>query len=256
MPEEAELSGHYEKFEAVPKEDPSGFKMDPFRGKTIKSLKPSRETDRLLDVGCGKGEMVYCLMNEGYDAVGVEPYFKPEYENEELNRRIISKTIFDAGFEDGRFSLITMWSVMEHIIDPEPLLKEVARLLKPGGRLIISVPNLNTWQHRLLKNCWLGFGPPGHVFVYSETGLARIMEERGFRLVRSVPDRVNDSWILKNSIYIHLFYNRKMEGDPWRLSKNFSKARRSLIGIFAFAFVRAEGLLNKKATANLVFEKK
>jgi ubiquinone/menaquinone biosynthesis C-methylase UbiE len=255
MPEQHELNEFYKQFEAFAIENPADFRMDPFRGKTIRRLRLPKENEKILDVGCGKGEVVYCLMKQGYDAVGVEPFFKPQYEIEELNRRIISRTISDAAFPDNHFSLITMWSVLEHITDPAPLLDEAARVLKPGGHLIISVPNLNTGQHKLLKGCWLGFGPPGHVFVYTESGLKKIMKERGFRLSKSLRDPVNDRWIMKNSIYTYLIVYANRKSEIRQTSKNFSKTERSLISIFSSAYVGLEALAGRKSTANLIFEK-
>ncbi len=256
MPDEDDLTEHYRKthMDRNEKQNPGEFKIDPCRKAAIDSVGLSKD-DTVLDVGCGKGEVLYCLMKEGFNIEGVDPYFRPIYDVPELNERIHTNNLKEAGFPDGGFSVVMMWSVMEHISNPIELLEEVARVTKSGGRLVISVPNFKTLQHRLVKEHWPGFGPPEHLFVYSPDGLSKLLGGFGFKPRKRLYDPIFDQWMLKNSIYRYLQSRSEKRMTAGQTSKNFSKAERSLIGVFSFMFVRLESLIGNSSTLNMVYVK-
>jgi hypothetical protein len=73
---------------------------------------------------------------------------------------------------------------MEHVTNPRDVLKEVARILKPEGRVVLQVPNIDSWQFRLFGAQWYGLDIPRHVIDYSKDAMLRLLSDAGFAVHR------------------------------------------------------------------------
>jgi 2-polyprenyl-3-methyl-5-hydroxy-6-metoxy-1,4-benzoquinol methylase len=113
------------------------------RAAVIRSrLKPGA---MVLDVGCGGGELVYLLRRLGVDARGIEPdETYSEFARRELDVPVDTAFLQDVVFPEARFDLVLMYHVLEHVPDPPAVVRRIARWLKPGGALVIEVPNLES----------------------------------------------------------------------------------------------------------------
>jgi SAM-dependent methyltransferase len=134
---------------------------------------------RVLDVGCGVGIMPRYLEFLGMEAYGVEiSPWAAQYARDELGQsRIVTGTVQEAAFPDGHFSLVTMRHVLEHLDDPLPVLREIQRILEPGGRLYVEVP----CSERDTTDYLIG----DHFWFYSESSLRYLLGCLGFRDVRA-----------------------------------------------------------------------
>jgi SAM-dependent methyltransferase len=112
-----------------------------FYAKYTDYLKPGRSGARVLDVGCGAGQVVGRLTEAGYEAYGVD-VSEP---NIERARRFSQRCEFYDGrrlpFPDGHFASTGALNVLEHVEEPEAFITELVRVTEPGGRLVISSPN-------------------------------------------------------------------------------------------------------------------
>ena len=117
---------------------------------------------RLLDVGCGSGAFARMMSERGYSAVGVEP-FSLGRPVDEPNLKLIRAEFADVKNELGKFDVVTMWHVLEHIPSPKVLLAGVLDVLSPDGVLVVSVPNFDSWQSRFFKGGWFHLDPPRHI---------------------------------------------------------------------------------------------
>jgi SAM-dependent methyltransferase len=112
-----------------------------FYAKYTDFLKPARPGARVLDVGCGAGQVVGRLTEAGYEAYGVD-VSEP---NIERARRFSSRCQFYDGkslpFPDAHFTSVGALNVLEHVEEPEQFIPELVRVTGPGGRLVISSPN-------------------------------------------------------------------------------------------------------------------
>lgn len=79
---------------------------------------------------------------------------------------------------------ITMFHLLEHLYDPNSYLAESRRLLKPGGRLIVQVPNADCWQFLLLGKNWSGLDVPRHLWNFRPRDLHVLLKRNGFEVVR------------------------------------------------------------------------
>lgn len=253
VPGEEQLAAHYK---ATPRaaghDNPENYKMSASRIRAVAAAGVSKSGSRILDYGCGKGETVYCLMKDGWDVTGVEPFFSPAYDIPELNRRIISASLSETGFPDAHFDMVMMWSVLEHITDPAALLGEISRILKKGGKLLIYVPSYNTGQHRKFGKYWPGFGAPEHITVLSGKGLSRFMAPLGFTLRKTLNDSRTSRWMYKTSAA-----RAAAEKKPslHRRKNFFGKAVKIYSGISAFAATGFESLAGRCAYSSFIFEK-
>src|SRR5205823_366224 len=100
----------------------------------------------ILDVGCGSGTLLGLLKRRGFHAKGVD--FSAEaakIAKLENGVDVAVGSLEDAGFPDQSFDLVTLFHVMEHVPNPRRVLKEVARVLKPEGVVVLQVPNIDSW---------------------------------------------------------------------------------------------------------------
>jgi len=137
--------------------------------------KVAKKGSRLLDVGCGSGAFARMMADRGYDAVGVEPFSlgKPV---EEPGLRLVRAEFADVKGELGKFDVVTMWHVLEHIPSPRELLAGVLDVLEPGGVLVVSVPNFASWQSRFFKGGWFHLDPPRHITHFDRSTLHALFE--------------------------------------------------------------------------------
>jgi SAM-dependent methyltransferase len=112
-----------------------------FYAKYADFLRPRQAGARVLDVGCGAGQVVGRLTEAGYEAYGVD-VSEP---NIEKARRFSSRCQFYDGrhlpFPDGYFASVGALNVVEHVEEPEAFIPELVRVTEPAGRLVISSPN-------------------------------------------------------------------------------------------------------------------
>ena len=139
---------------------------------------------RLLDVGSGKGRFLVAARDAGWDVVGVE--FAPATAaatTANYGIPVISGDFLDVPIE-GEFDVVTMWHVLEHLPDPAAALRRAAGLLRPGGRLVVSVPNIGSTQARLGGEAWFHLDPTRHLFHFSPRSLGAMVERSGFAVER------------------------------------------------------------------------
>ena len=137
----------------------------------------------LLDIGCGDGGFISLLASKGWRVFGTEI----ASENSHINAApdyICRKEITDCKLADADFSIVTMWHSLEHFVEPLKYLKEVARILKPDGILLLEVPNFNSWQSKIFKNNWFHLDVPRHVFHYDKKSLELILKKADFKILK------------------------------------------------------------------------
>jgi SAM-dependent methyltransferase len=141
---------------------------------------------RLLDVGAATGFFVEQARATGWDAIGIEPSeWAAAYARDEVGVDVRTGTLESMEFLDGAFDVVTMWEVIEHLPDPRTTLAEARRLLRPGGRLVLSTPDAGSLAARASGRRWLGWRKvPEHVFFFDRANLDRLLSEAGFRPVR------------------------------------------------------------------------
>ncbi len=138
---------------------------------------------RVLDIGCGIGATLAYHKQRGCEAYGIEA----DGNVQPIARRYgleIRQGIFDGTqFESGYFDYVTLDQVAEHVTDPNALMRGVARVLKPGGKVVITTPNPNSAGARLFGRKWLNWHIPYHLQFYTKRSLRKVAEQAGLKLV-------------------------------------------------------------------------
>jgi SAM-dependent methyltransferase len=146
-------------------------------------LNAARDSNRLLDVGCATGEFMLAARAHGWDAYGVEPAASAaEVAKGNTGCDVHAGTLDTAPYPDGWFDVVTLWDVIEHVQSPTSYIADVARLVRPGGLLGITTPNIRCLSYWALGAHWSAVGPNAHIFYFSPGTLKRLMRKSGFSL--------------------------------------------------------------------------
>lgn len=153
-------------------------------------LERFRSDGSILDVGCGLGFFLRALDASRWSRYGIEPMPVPYREAARTlgSERILNSELIAAELPSGKFDVITFWDSLEHLPNPRAILQETGRLLRPGGIVLIGLPNLGGYQARHFGEDWFGLSLPHHFFHYTSKTLTKLLENCGFR-VRVMEDR-------------------------------------------------------------------
>jgi len=138
---------------------------------------------RLLDVGCHIGVFLEIAQAHGWEAWGVEPSRWAVEIARARGLRVVEGTLREAAFPAGWFAVVTMWDVIEHLSDPLGELREIHRVLQPGGWLVIHTMDIESPFARLLGARWPWLMEM-HLYYFSRRTLRRMLERAGFQVQR------------------------------------------------------------------------
>ena len=128
---------------------------------------------RLLDAGAGRGRFVMAARAAGYDARGIEPSLREPVAS--LERA----TIEEALVEPGSLDVVTLWHVLEHLGDPGAAVTRITSWLRPGGVLLVGVPNLDSAQALMAGPAWYHLDVPRHRTHFTPAGIDALLLARG-----------------------------------------------------------------------------
>jgi SAM-dependent methyltransferase len=150
---------------------------------------------QLLDFGCGSGALLAWAARQGWSVTGLDVSDAAvDAVRSGLGVRVHQGTLPHRALMPGSFDVITMWHALEHVHDPLGILVAARRLLAPGGRLVIAVPNMDSTAYRWFGHLWFGLDLPRHLTHFSPVMLRRMLERAGFHGVKVQFDRHSD-WL-------------------------------------------------------------
>lgn len=149
-------------------------------------VEPYRKLNGLLDVGCSAAFFLKLAKERGWQVQGVEvSNFGVKFSREQLGIEVFQGLLQEARFPSESFDVVNSSHVIEHVADPRGLLREMRRLLRPGGVLVTVVPTQFAAPGYRFFGKLTGEGPPRHVSFFTKRIFERLLRAEGFRVVFS-----------------------------------------------------------------------
>lgn len=188
----------------------------------INSLQPNKGS--ILDIGAGTGDFLSVAKENGWHTIGVEPSEKAKAIAKKKGVSFVGAT---SELDNYSFDVISMWHVLEHVPNLENQIKELKRLLKPNGTLIIAVPNFKSFDAKHYGKFWAAYDVPIHFWHFSKTAIKMLFEKEEMKLVKVLPMKFD-------SFYVSLLSEKYKTGkmnyikaffvglqSNWEAKKNF-----------------------------------
>lgn len=159
----------------------------------------------LLDVGAGTGAFANTMTKAGWTVTGLEPD-----ETARLNAANKYTVTLESPerlfqLEAAQFDVVTMWHVLEHVHDLQGYLEQFHKIIKPGGRLIIAVPNYTANDAKHYGEYWAAYDVPRHLYHFSPKAMAKLGHSKGFTL-----ETMSPMWF--DSFYVSMLSERYKRG--------------------------------------------
>lgn len=143
---------------------------------------------RILDVGCGRGLMLYYLKKYfGTSYVIGTQYSEQaiEYARNKLGVEVKKGEIGNNLHTiEKNLDIVCFWHVLEHIDDVDLYIQLSYKLLRKGGKLLIEVPNSESFSKKLTGGWWMGWDTPNHLTHFTPNSLARLLEKYNFKIIK------------------------------------------------------------------------
>jgi len=157
-----------------------------FMDRIIDEVTRFKKKGKLLEIGCNLGYLLEIAKKKGFWVRGVELDVKAvKYANKLLGRgTVIEGILQEIKFPDRYFDVVVMSHVIEHIVDPLDLFKEIKRMLKNDGIFVVVAPNFDSFCAKIKKEKWPGLQPKEHVWQFGIVTLKELLKRGGFEVVR------------------------------------------------------------------------
>jgi SAM-dependent methyltransferase len=154
-----------------------------WRRRSERHFLPSHGLGRLLDFGCGGGSFLERMHRQGWQVAGVDMSAGAVHGiRAQLGLRALVGSLPHPELKPASFDVVTMWHSLEHVHYPLKVLREAHRLLVPGGKLLVAVPNIDSLAFRWFGSAWFGLDLPRHLTHFAPWTLHLMLERAGFRV--------------------------------------------------------------------------
>ncbi|MBI2251208.1 MAG: class I SAM-dependent methyltransferase [Armatimonadetes bacterium] len=159
-----------------------------------------------LDLGCGFGNLLEMAGCRNFIPYGVEiSPFAAKYPKEKWKDNIVIGEFKENLFPDNFFEVVTLIEVIEHLTSPIEILKNIYKVLKDNGIILIATGNVESLPAKVLGKFWDYYLIPGHIYYYSPNTISRLLKLAGFKIKRIFPPGE-----LKRSKIFNLFEKQKL----------------------------------------------
>lgn len=227
VPSKDILSKYYESEEYISHTDQKKGVLDKIyqmvKGWSIKR-KVSLITDlnggsgSLLDIGAGTGDFLVAAKKNDWKVAGMEPNLSAR--KLALKKGLELKSDITV-FDNFQYDVVTLWHVLEHVPNLEEMINDLSRLVKPGGVLIIAVPNYKSYDAKYYGRFWAAYDVPRHIWHFSQKSIGRLFQ-KSFILEKIQP-------LIFDSFYVSLLSQKYKSGNKFSLNAFWIGLRSNLI---------------------------
>jgi SAM-dependent methyltransferase len=194
-----------------------------------------RSTGNLLDVGAGVGAFAAFMRQAGWQVTGLEPDAETRKRALEQNGIDLQDTGDLFKLPAGHYDAITLWHVLEHVHSLHEYLDQLKALLKPGGVLLIAVPNYTSHDAGFYQEYWAAYDVPRHLYHFSPASMQALLQQHGLVL-----QSVKPMWF--DSFYVSL------------LSEQYKTGKASMIKGFLRGLIsNSKAIGDKKKCSSLIY---
>jgi len=177
IPSEAELKEHYKNY--APNSVLSEITEKRYH-ELLDQLEPFRQTNNILDIGCGEGYFLEVAKKRNWNVYGTEYRDEIISKCEHKEIKMHSGKLSSHNYEKVSFDVITSFEVIEHINNPTEEINTINKLLRKGGALYMTTPNFNSLSRLLLGSKWNVIEYPEHLSYYTSSTLNKLAINQGF----------------------------------------------------------------------------
>ena len=201
-------------------------KVRAIKSKVALITKENSKRGNLLDIGAGTGDFLIEATNQGWTTIGYEPNAsaKSLAENKGV---VFTDDIFV--LPNASFDVITMWHVLEHVPNLEEYIANLKRLIKPGGTIVIAVPNYKSFDANYYGRFWAAYDVPRHLWHFSKTSIKRLFSDHDLKLFHVKP-----MWF--DSFYVSMLSEKYKTGKMSLIKGGLVGLRSNVSGIFKKEF--------------------
>ncbi len=205
---------------------------------------------RILDIGCGRGNLLKIMEQKGCDCYGIE---RAEFPTNELSHKIhiYRGNLEDTSFEENFFDAVIIWHVLEHINNPILMIQKTARILRTGGIQVIAVPNFGSFQARAFRKYWFHLDLPRHVHHFTADVLLRLLKQNGFEIIHKHTFSIEQNIFGFIQTFFNIILPLAKPNQFYSLLKkrdnnflNFSFFLYAILSVFVFPFALLEYLIS------------
>lgn len=146
----------------------------------------------LLDIGAGTGDFAAEAAKQGWNVKGFEPSEKARTIAKSKGIELVNTT---TDIADASLDVVTMWHVLEHVPDVELQITELKRLVKPGGHIIVAVPNFKSFDAKHYGAFWAAYDVPRHLWHFSKTAIEKLFGAQDIKLVKITPMKFDSFYV-------------------------------------------------------------
>lgn len=150
--------------------------------KLINSFNP--KSKQLLDIGSGTGDFLIEAKNNGWAIEGIEPNRLARTNAAKKGIHLHEKI---EGLSKGKFDVITLWHVLEHLPDLQNQIDSISSLLNPQGVLIIAAPNFKSYDAKIYGRFWAAFDVPRHLWHFSRNSIPLLFNSYNLQVTNTRP---------------------------------------------------------------------
>ena len=142
---------------------------------------------QLLDYGCGTGHFLAGAKRAGWQVTGLEPNDRARHDAAARVGQPILEGSALVGLAPGSFDIVSLWHVLEHVHLLNETLNELISKLKPGGKLLVAVPNPDSLDAQHYRQDWAAYDVPRHLYHFVPATMSRLLARHGLRIAHTLP---------------------------------------------------------------------
>lgn len=175
---------------------------------------------KILDIGCGSGQLVYQLYELGIkEVIGIDAFLEKDLTLSN-GAKIYKRDLF---LEEGKWDIVMLHHVFEHMTNPYKILERLHTITAENGSLIIRVPNIDSYAFKHFQENWFGIQAPIHIFLPSVQGMKKMLDESGWKIINIFGENLLKLWEYNLAYSLGIGHQeeigKKIFSDP-RISKN------------------------------------